>query len=1229
MNKPTHRTQRTPRSKYAVLHPIAAAAGLLMTTAMAHAACSPGLPTVCTGTDTVGIHDNASRVVVDPGATVSTSNLGGNEATLRIGVLQDNAGTISSTGNGNAVIVTSGVDLGSSAPQVGVSTPLFGAVNSGTISAENGVGIYTRPEWRPTGPGNPPISASDPIAVWNKDTGVINIVNGTGIAATGGVQNDGQVNVSTGTGINIFGPFAGVAHNGATGKITVGDGIGIQTAGITIVNDGDIAITGSNPGIGVYNRNYDLNFLTDRNDVNNGTISVANGIGMQGRIDYNTNKITVGKGTGINAGTFGGNTAGANIQVGTGIGINSGGKAVNNGIIGVQSGIGMNGPTGINQGGGVITVGSKSATGQQIGMLAIGATNDGNIAVQQAVPFGTPAYTGTDMALANDTLSTGATGLAAYTTGINSATGTISVAGEKATGALVGMGGSPSTVLNNDGTINATGPNSRGAVVLGSPTGQQALNNTGTITATGLNSSGAVVLGSTFGVPDSAVGAVTSTVNNSGTISGSGTGARGLTVSMLSDASKATITNSKTIEATGTNSVGIALNPLGNAAAAHPGAAITLTNQAGATISGAGKAIESGYGNITFSNFGQVNGDVALANSHVNTVLVDSQSQIAGNLDLGNTTASTLILDGKTDAIYSNVVTGNTRLAGTMIKRGNTTWTLDSDMPQHTGTTVIEAGKLYVNGAIPNAAVIVNPGTLLGGTGQTGGITIAGTVVPGPAGPGQIGTLTANGNVVFQPGSTFVTNVNAAGQAGLLTATGGATINGGTVQVGVIGDQSAYLPTTRYRLVHGDAGVSGQFSGLTHDFAFLSPRLTYDPNNVYLEFLRNAVSLDDPARTPNQKAVGANLNDPSVCASGRLNAVCNSILTLPRDQVPGAYDQLSGESYATLRRMALAQSSRFYREVGNRMQQRLSAEAHAQPATGSNGAGSRTGNSVVIGSPNKDGWLNAQYATTSAESDGNGGGYRSHNFGVIGGVDHHLNDKVVVGFAADVDQTNATFSDRNAKGKVTSAYAGGYVGYREGQFTATGVVGGGYHRYDMDRSPTFGNFAGATSGKGSGTEVGAYGELNYRLTTSGPASVEPFIAGQVIRFRNGGFTEGGNSGAELDIRGNSGTATMAMVGTRLGYHWMGSAGMQRVSATLAWTHENGAINKGVVASFAGAPGSPTYTVHGPREHANGAMIGLDYTGTVARNLELMGRVAARYKHDFSDHAFYAGLRYSW
>lgn len=1216
MHKPKYR-------RHAVLHPIATAVGLLLTSTLAHAACLPGNPTVCTGTDTVGIQNNTSHVQVDAGGTVTTANIGANDATLRIGVLQDNLGTISSTGNGNAVIVTSGFYLDGKAPTVGVYKPKFGAINSGTISTEVGNGIHTLPELRPTGPGNPPISASDPIAVWNKSTGIINVVEGTGIAASGEIQNDGQINVGKGTGLNVFGPFAGIAHNGTTGTITVGDGIGMEARGIRIVNDGDVTITGSAPGsIGMLNHNYDKDYLQDTNDANNGTITVANGVGMQSRIGYNTSKITVGDGIGMNTKTLAGNTLGANIQVGTGIGINAGSQAINNGIVGVQSGVGLNGNTGTNQGGGDITVGSSVATGQQIGMLAGSAANNGTITVRQAMPFGTPAYTGTDAALASDTYTAGATGVAAYGVASNSATGNITVAGEKATGVMVGIGSPTATTqLGNAGTITVNGPNSRGTVLLSPLNGSQVFANTGTIAATGLNSTGAVVLGTQFGTPDSAVGTVVATVNNSGIISGTGTGARGMTVSMLSNTSKATITNTGTIEANGTGSVGVALNPLGNASSAHPGAAITLTNQAGATISGAGKAIESGYGNITFSNFGQVNGDVALANSQVNTVLVDSQSQIAGNLDLGVTPASTLILDGKTDAIYSNVVTGNTRLAGTMIKRGNTTWTLDSNMPQHTGTTVIEAGKLYVNGAIPNAAVIVNSGTLLGGTGQTGGITIAGTVVPGPAGTGQIGTLTANGNVVFQPGSTFVSNVNAAGQAGLLTATGAATINGGSVQVGVIGDQSTYLPTTRYRLVHGDAGVSGQFNGLQHDFVFLSPRLTYDPNNVYLEFQRSAISLQDPARTPNQKAAGGNLNDPSVCASGRLNAVCNSVLTLSRDQVPDAYDQLSGESYASLRRMALAQSSRFYREVGNRTQQRLSAEAHAQPVAGTN--------STAIAPTNKDGWLNTQYATTSAESDGNGGGYRSHNFGVIGGVDHHLSDKVVVGVAADVDQTNATFSDRNAKGKVTSAYVGGYAGYREGRFTATGVVGGGYHRYDMDRTPTFGTFAGATSGKGSGTEVGAYGELNYRLTTSGPASVEPFIAGQAIRFNNGGFTERGNSGAELDIRGNSGTATMAMIGTRLGYHWAGAAGMQRLSATLAWTHENGAINKGVVASFAGAPGSPTYTVHGPRERTNGALLSLDYTGTVAHNLELMGRVAARYKNDFSDHAFYAGLRYSW
>ena len=127
MNQPKHRKQR----KYAVLHPIAAAAGLLMTTAVAHAACVPGNPYGCTGTDTIGVHDNSSLVLVQPGATVTTANLGANEATLRIGVLQDNFGTISSTGSGNAVIVTSGVYLDGVPPPNSVYKPKFGALNSG------------------------------------------------------------------------------------------------------------------------------------------------------------------------------------------------------------------------------------------------------------------------------------------------------------------------------------------------------------------------------------------------------------------------------------------------------------------------------------------------------------------------------------------------------------------------------------------------------------------------------------------------------------------------------------------------------------------------------------------------------------------------------------------------------------------------------------------------------------------------------------------------------------------------------------------------------------------------------------------------------------------------------------------------------------------------------------------------------------------------------------------
>jgi fibronectin-binding autotransporter adhesin len=55
-------------------------------------------------------------------------------------------------------------------------------------------------------------------------------------------------------------------------------------------------------------------------------------------------------------------------------------------------------------------------------------------------------------------------------------------------------------------------------------------------------------------------------------------------------------------------------------------------------------------------------------------------------------------------------------------------------------------------------------------------------------------------------------------------------------------------------------GVDGQFTDVTSNLAFLTPLLSYDPNNVFLTLIRNDITFASVAQTPNQRAVAAALD---------------------------------------------------------------------------------------------------------------------------------------------------------------------------------------------------------------------------------------------------------------------------------------------------------------------------------------------------------------------------------
>ncbi|UWN51657.1 Extracellular serine protease [Alcanivorax sp. ALC70] len=252
---------------------------------------------------------------------------------------------------------------------------------------------------------------------------------------------------------------------------------------------------------------------------------------------------------------------------------------------------------------------------------------------------------------------------------------------------------------------------------------------------------------------------------------------------------------------------------------------------------------------------------------------------------------------------------------GTLVLNGNNLFR---------GASRVDGGALIVNGAVAGSTVTVADGALLGGTGTLGGarLTDGATLAPG----NSIGTLTVDGDLVFESGSVFMVEGAGDGSADRVRVTGAATLNGGSVaHIDAGGD---YQPFTRYTLIDADQGVTGRFDQVSTNLAFLQPLLDYDSNTVSLRLVRNDATFAGMARTANQSAA-ANAAEQR----GIGDPVHDALLLQAADgaAVRDAFDQLAGAVYASTR-AALIEDSRFLRQAaGDRLRATQGPGAPAPP----------------------------------------------------------------------------------------------------------------------------------------------------------------------------------------------------------------------------------------------------------------------------------------------------------
>lgn len=577
-----------------------------------------------------------------------------------------------------------------------------------------------------------------------------------------------------------------------------------------------------------------------------------------------------------------------------------------------------------------------------------------------------------------------------------------------------------------------------------------------------------------------------------------------------------------------------------------------LSLSGGATVSASSLTIAAQAGSTASVNIGSALGQTATGAA---TLDVDA-------IHFGGGNGSLVFNFAGAPQSLSAAIDGNGSL---YVASGDVTLTGNSSA--FSGMTTITGGSLLVDGTLGGTISLSGYG-VLGGTGTVGSTVVGAGATLSPGNNG-IGTLTINGDLTAQSGSTILIEGNGT-TADRIDVTGAATLNGGTLSLVGAGLKAF----TNYTILSATNGISGSFDAIQSNYAFVTPAVDYSNGTIDLTLQRNGISFAAAGTSANQRSAARGIE-----SLGASNTLYDAVAVLSMDEASGALKQLAGEIHTSLASTSF-DNARFVRDAaidrlrdlqgsvsGGATQARTSSDPSLAYANSSQRqtTASETAIDGILSDPANGlaTFWSTPYGGWSSSDNGS-----SNTGGVLFGFDTALYDSDWrVGALAGYGRSRFSQSGVSAHADTDNYNLGLYAGRQWGALALR--LGGTYTLQSVStmRNIDFSGYADELRADYHAHTAQAFGELAYDVVL-GETHLEPFANLTFTDVRTDGFSERGGAAA-LSGGADQAAITFATFGARAERE-IALAGMPaKLYGSLGWRHAFGDLDITSQLAFAG------------------------------------------------------------